>query len=117
MNIFDHEKLDVYKVSLEVVILITQVVENLPRGKSYLGDQLQRAGTSILLNIAEGSGEYSGSEKNRFYRIAKRSGTECAGVIEICHRLGYLEENLYKRIRSLLVRVVSMLIKMVRRIN
>lgn len=112
MNYFDHEKLDVYKVALEVVTLMDTVVESLPRGKSHLGDQLQRAGTSIVLNIAEGSGEYSGNEKNRFYRMAKRSGTECAAVIEICQRLGFIENELYEEIRLLLVRIVSMLIKM-----
>jgi len=40
----------------------------------------QRAATSVPLNIAEGAGEYSGAEKSRFYRIAKRSATECAGI-------------------------------------
>ena len=32
------------------------VVENLPRGRAYLADQLQRASTSVPLNVAEGDG-------------------------------------------------------------
>src|SRR5439155_545838 len=87
MFYFDHEKLDVYKAAIEFVVLINSIVENLPRGRAYLADQLQRAGASILLNIAEGAGEYSSNEKIRFYRMAKRSATECAGIFDICQRL------------------------------
>jgi len=46
MNYFDHEKLDVYQAAIDLVTLINSVVENLPRGRAYLADQLQRAGTS-----------------------------------------------------------------------
>ncbi|MBW3534903.1 MAG: four helix bundle protein, partial [Gemmatimonadetes bacterium] len=38
-----------------------------------LEDQLDRAATSIVLNIAEGAGEFSLPDKQRFYRMAKRS--------------------------------------------
>ena len=38
MNCFDHEKLDVYKVAVEFVILSNEIAEQLPRGKAYLAD-------------------------------------------------------------------------------
>ena len=76
MRLFDHEKLDVYRVAIELVILIDEIVEHLPRGRAYLADQLQRAGTSVPLNIAERAGEYASNEKIRFYRMARRSATE-----------------------------------------
>lgn len=53
MKSFDHEKLDVYQASIELVILIDEIIDLFPRGRSYLADQLQRAGTSVPLNIAE----------------------------------------------------------------
>lgn len=87
MSYFDHERLDVYKAAIELVALIDKVIESFPRGRAYPADQLQRAGTSVPLNIAEGAGEYSNNEKSRFYRIAKRSATECAGIIDVCRRL------------------------------
>jgi four helix bundle protein len=112
MKYFDHEKLDVYQAAVELVILIEEVVNHFPRGRSYLADQLQRAGTSVPLNIAEGAGEYSVNEKGRFYRIAKRSATECAGIFDICRRLQIIREQEYSKARELLIRLVSMLTKM-----
>jgi four helix bundle protein len=110
--LLDHEKLRVYQVAIEFVVLAAEVIEHLPRGRAYLSDQLQRAALSIPLNIAEGAGEYSTDEKARFYRMAKRSATECAGVLDVCQRLRLVEENRYTRGRELLIGIVSMLIKM-----
>jgi four helix bundle protein len=115
MHAFDHEKLDVYRAAIEFVILIDKIVEQFPRGRAYLADQLLRAGTSIPLNIAEGAGEYSGSEKSRFYRMAKRSATECAGIFDICKQLGMVDEGLFVKGRELLVRIVAMLTKMAKK--
>ncbi len=112
LNYFDHEKLDVYKVSIEFVILSNEIAEQLPRGKSYLADQLQRASSSISLNIAEGAGEFAGNEKCRFYRMAKRSATECAAVLDLCSRLGFVEEAKHLKGREFLLRIVAMLTKM-----
>jgi four helix bundle protein len=112
MNCFDHEKLDVYKVAVEFVILSNEITEQLPRGKSYLADQLQRASSSISLNIAEGAGEFSSSEKCRFYRMAKRSATECAGILDLCVRLKLTDELKYSKGRELLLRIVAMLTRM-----
>lgn len=114
MQEFDHEKLDVYKAAIELVVLIDNVVEHFPKGRAYLIDQLQRAGTSVALNIAEGAGEYSGNEKSRFYRMAKRSATECSAIFDVSLSLELIEEEKYSKVRLLLIRIVSMLIKMAR---
>lgn len=114
MQYFDHEKLYVYQASLELVGLIDDMIKLFPRGRAYLVDQLQRAGSSVTLNIAEGAGEYSSNEKGRFYRIAKRSATECAGILDICLKLKMMEEAQYSKLRELLISIVSMLIKMAR---
>lgn len=113
--LLDHEKLTVYQVAVEFVILADNAVEHLPRGRAYLSDQLQRAALSIALNIAEGAGEYASDEKIRFYRMAKRSATECAAVLDVCQRLQLIEERQYTKGRELLIRIVSMLIKMAQR--
>lgn len=111
----DHEKLTVYHTAIEFVIFANEITSKLPRGKSYLIDQLQRAALSISLNIAEGAGEYSSDEKIRFYRIARRSGTECAGILDVCRSLQLIDEVSYKTGKNLLIRIVSMLTKMTKK--
>ena len=111
---FDHERLDAYKVAIEFVVAGNDVVERLPRGRGYLADQLQRAATSIPLNIAEGAGEFSRKEKARFYRIALRSATESAATLDVCRCLTLIGDEQCGRGKDLLVRIVSMLTKMVR---
>ena len=112
MNHFDHEKLDVYKAAIEFVIVADEIIGHLPKGRAYLADQLQRAASSIPLNIAEGAGEYSSNEKCRFYRMAKRSATECAGILDVCYQLALMEELRHAKSRVLLLRIVAMLTRM-----
>ncbi len=115
MDKFDHEKLDVYQAAIDFVVVADNVVEHLPRGRAYLADQLNRAATSVPLNIAEGAGEFSPAEKARFYRMAKRSATECAAIFDVCRRLKVIEDRTFGAARELLLRIVAMLTKMARR--
>jgi four helix bundle protein len=52
------------------------------------------------------------NEKIRFYRMAKRSATECASIFDICQRLQIITESYYLKGRELLIRIVAMLTKM-----
>ncbi len=110
----DHEKLDVYCIAIDFVILANTAINEFPKGNAHLADQLHRASTSIALNIAEGAGEFSKNEKIRFYRLAKRSATECAAIIEICLQLHLIDKTNYLKSRDLLIRIISMLTKMVK---
>ena len=114
MHYFDHEKLDVYQAAIEFVVIIETIVKQFPKGRAYLIDQLQRAGSSVTLNIAEGAGEFSVNEKIRFYRMARRFATECAGILDICMRLNLVDANTNLKSRGWLLRIVSMLTKMAR---
>lgn len=86
---FDFERLDVFRVALEVVAILDDVAEELPDGRGYIRDQLRRAANSIPLNIAEGAGEFLPAERRRG-STASRSGrrpsararSSCAGVSE-----------------------------------
>lgn len=109
---FDHERRDVYRAAIEFLGFADDIVERLPRGRTHLGDQLQRAATSIPLNIAEGAGEFSVNDKRRFYRMALRSLTECAAILVVCRTLRPAEEATLASGRDLLVRIVSMLTRM-----
>lgn len=109
---FDHEKLDVYQRALDLLDLIDRLVEQLPPGRAHLKDQIDRAATSIVLNIAEGAGEFSTADKHRFYRMARRSATETAAVIDIFGRRKLIDIPKLQAARDLLLRIVAMLVRM-----
>ena len=112
MKQFDHERLDVYQVSIKFLTNAEEIAKNLPKGRSYIADQLRRASLSVVLNIAEGAGEYSKNEKIRFYRMALRSATECVAILDVCKTLKIIESEMLTNSRYQLVRVISMLVKM-----
>ena len=100
VNEFDHERLEVYQAAIRFVAHADNVVEQLPRGRGYLADQLQRAATSIPLNIAEGAGEFAPKEKARFYRMGRRSATESAAVLDVCRCLNLLADEQHAGVES-----------------
>jgi four helix bundle protein len=111
---FDHERLDVYRAAIELVAAADEIAAQLPHGRSYLSDQLRRAAISVPLNIAEGAGEFSKREKSRMYRIALRSATECAAILDVCRLLNLADQRGLDVGRVLLLRIVSMLTRMAR---
>jgi len=108
----DHERLDVYHVALDFLVFAHEVIDALPRGFSHLRDQLSRAATSIVLNIAEGAGKHSKPDKRRYYVTARGSASESAALLDVCLRLKLLDQTGHEAGKDTLVRVVSMLIKL-----
>lgn len=102
--------------AVDMVALTQAIVGAFPPGHADLADQLKRASTSIALNIAEGAGEYSRADKARFYRMAKRSATECAAILDVARTFAIISRERFETGRALLLRVVSMLIKMVQKL-
>ena len=115
MNEFEHERLDVYKAAIGFLVLADAVAANLPRGRGYLADQLRRAASSISFNIAEGAGEFASDEKCRFYRMARRSATESAAILDACRALALTPDASPDAGRAVLLRIVAMLTAMVKR--
>jgi four helix bundle protein len=113
MDHFEHERLDVYKAAVAFLTLIDEIIEHLPKGRGHLGDQIERASTSINLNIAEGAGEFSAAEKARIYRIARRSATECAAILDVCRARKLVDVTRLDAGRDLLLRIVAMLTRMI----
>ena len=117
MNDFEHERLDVYRASIEFLVLADEIASELPKGRAYLADQLRRAATSVSLNIAEGAGEFAAADQARFYRMARRSATECAAILNACGTPHLTSPDRCAPGRALLLRVVAMLTAMVLRLQ
>ena len=102
-----------YQVAIRFTALAASVLDQFPRGHSAIADQLRRAAFSIPLNLAEGYGKRSTADRNRSYDIARGSAHECGAAWDVAKILGILDEASYKDGKALLVRVVSMLVKMI----
>ena len=71
------EDLECYQLAKQVFREAYRLVSLLPPEEKYnLADQMRRAATSILLNIAEGYGRYHYLDCLRFYYIARGSMDE-----------------------------------------
>ena len=92
---FSHEKLLVYNRSLEFVELADEILTK-QKDKINVYDQLDRASTSIPLNIAEGTGKYTNKDKCRYYDIARGSAVESAACLDVLLKRNKItiEENI-----------------------
>jgi four helix bundle protein len=112
---FDFERFDVYRVAREFQQLVPGLVPR--RGYAALRGQLDRASSSILLNIAEGCGRFSRPEKAQYYTIARGSAMECAAVLDVLSSRGLLSAAMHRDARGLLLRVTQMLTKLIPRLQ
>ena len=112
MPSFDHEKLDVYRVSLEFVRVAHSICSTLQGNHRAAKDQLLRASLSIPLNIAEGNGKRQSADRRRFLEIARGSAAECAAILDVLLVTDGCSGALTEQGKSLLVRVIAMLTRM-----
>ena len=108
---FDHEKLNVDQASIEFVSWAEVLIESLPKSLAAT-NQLDRASTSISLNIAEGNGKFTEADRCKFFDIARGSALECAACLDVLvakNRIDSAEEG-----KEILVRIVSMLVGLIR---
>ena len=71
--------LNIYEVSLSLVEDLNPLLDRLERRNAKLYDQLERALSSVVLNIAEGCGQYAGHRRER-YRTALGSAREVRAI-------------------------------------
>jgi len=79
---FDHEKLEVYREAIMFCGWVGEFLGSIS-GRIAARDQLDRASTSIPLNIAEGNGKFSSADRGRFLEIARGSALECAACLDV----------------------------------
>ncbi len=111
--LFDHEKLDVYKEAIAFCAWTGEFIDKLPRMAAR--DQLDRASTSIPLNIAEGNAKFSAADRSRFFEIARGSAVECAACLDVLVARRTTEKILVRPHKEQLATIVRMLVGLLRR--
>ena len=80
---FQHERTPAYKEALLFAKWVNLTLRPMLKGRADLVDQINRAASSILLNIAEGAGRWGKLDKKRFYGFAKGSAGECSAILDL----------------------------------
>jgi four helix bundle protein len=111
---FEHEKLDVYQEAIAFVAWVSPLLEDLVRAGD-VRDQLDRASTSIPLNIAEGNGKYTQKDRCRFFDNAHGSALECAGGLDILVARGKLTLQQIRPGKERLQGIVRMLMGLIKK--
>jgi len=109
---FDHEKLNVYQSAIKFVTWSTDLVSDV-KAKAAVKDQLDRASTSIPLNIAEGNGKFAIRDRCRFLDFARGSTLECAACLDVLVAKRLLDESAVQPGKSQLLEIISMLMGLI----
>jgi four helix bundle protein len=113
---FDHEKLDVYRETIDFCGWVGDFLTTTP-AKAAAKGQLDRASTSIPLNIAEGNGKFSAKDRARFLEVARGSALECAACLDVLLVRKLASEQQVAGQKEKLARIVQMLIGLLRKFS
>ncbi len=109
----DHERLNVYRASIEFIEWLDPVMADLPKTLSAR-EQLDRASTSVPLNIAEGNGKFTENDRCKFFDIGRGSALECAACFDVLVAKRLLTREIADMGKARLEAIVSMLIGLIR---
>jgi four helix bundle protein len=114
---FDHEKLDVYRLSISFLSWASPLLDDRARGtRLSVLKHLDEASTSVALNIAEANGKRSPADRARILDIARGSALETAACLDVLVARERLSLEEIRAGKELLVRVFSMLTKLIDRL-
>ena len=90
---FDFEKLEVYQIAKVLVVDTLKFLAASDTLDPYIKDQWRKASLGILLNLSEGTGRMTVTDKKHFITIARSSVFECVAILEVASELGYIPLN------------------------
>jgi len=104
--------LDIYGVCLDVAEDAMRTSRKIAAHSAVLADQLERAGTSVVLNVSEGAYSKGGNRRSR-YQTAMGSASEVRTIFELSERFGWITREdarhaKLSRIIGTLVRVLKL---------
>ena len=95
-----------YTNAVDLVRALAPLIEQLKAHSSKLADQLERAASSIVLNVAEGARRH-GRDPRRFYGMANGSASEARAVLDVASAMGWVMND--REARELLDRELRLL--------
>ncbi len=110
---FDHEKLKVYQESIRLITWIDDHLREMSKGLAVRG-QLDRASTSISLNIAEGNGKYTAPDRCMYFDTVRGSALECAACLDVLVAKKIFASKTMSIGKNILLQIVNMLVGLIK---
>ena len=110
---FDHERLQAYRSSLEFIRWSEPILDRVPKTAAVYG-QLDRARTSMPLNVAEGNAKFTPADKCKFFDIAHGSAVECAACLDVLFLKQVLNPSELDEGKTILSSVVGLLVGLIK---
>jgi four helix bundle protein len=107
-HLFDHEDLDVYQVGLELVAWLESMLAHFSCSAD-LRTKLDKTTTSIILNIAEGNGRFTGTDQVQFYKTAYKATIRSASLVDLATVNAAADAARVEQGRELLRRIAAMI--------
>jgi four helix bundle protein len=101
-----------YDVALDLVRALRPVVAQLRTHSPEIADQVERAASSVVLNLSEGA-RRNGRDPKRFFDMAHGSAAEIRGALDVADAWGWPINS--EPVRALLDRELGLLYGLTRR--
>lgn len=112
---FAHQRLDAYRVAFELFRGVEEVAGDFPRGYADLKDQLRRAASATVRNLAEGANRVHPKDKAARFTVARGEVGETDAALEMVAALGLASAAQVRQLRTLADRVAAMSWGLIRR--
>lgn len=106
--LFNHERLEVYKLALQLTTWIDQLV-GIADCSDDLIRKVDKSTTSIVLNIAEGNGRFSARDQLKFINTAYKATTQSSALLDLALVNNIEDKNLCGEGQSKLNQIARML--------
>jgi four helix bundle protein len=93
---FDFEKLDVYQVVKDQNLKVLTILKVNKKMDPYLMEQWKRASLNILLNLAEGTGRMTDTDKMHYLTIARTSVFESVAILDLLKSMDVIDDPTFQ---------------------
>jgi four helix bundle protein len=107
-RLFDHEDLDVYQLAIQLVAWLEPMLLMFSCSAD-LKAKLDKSTTSVVLNIAEGNGRFTGTDQAAFYETAYKAAIQSMALIDLAAADAVAEVPRVEQGREWLRRIAAML--------
>ena len=111
---FDFEKLDIYQVLRDLNYKVFSFLNDDKKVDPLVKDQWKNASQSSVLNLAEGTGRMTISDKKHYLTISRGGIFQCVALMQQVFDQGQIETKFYEELYEKYEQASKMLLGMFR---